>query len=159
MGFNAPKLNLYWGGLDSIWVDLPISGSWFGFIPDRSQSPRGPLQWGLIGSMVFILLISLGKNAGFFNQMLYNTLPLFNSSERLVGPYPWRHSSPVWAALWALQALLFIKKKTNDRLVILKRSGITMAAIIGIIILSGLVFFDLRVASTVNLNRLVSWTR
>ncbi|MCB0657194.1 MAG: hypothetical protein KDC57_13710 [Saprospiraceae bacterium] len=143
-GFNAPKINLYWGGLDStggpayfgviVWL-LFIVGIW---------SLRGPLQWGFMASMLFILLISLGKNAGFFNELLYNYLPLFNKFRAPSSAISVAVFLAVTGGALGLNELLFSKKKANEKLVILKRAGITLGAILGLILISGLFFFTFK---------------
>ena len=39
---------------------------------------RGPLLWGSIGAMSLAILMAWGKNAAWFNEILFNHLPLYN---------------------------------------------------------------------------------
>ncbi|MEM7572574.1 MAG: YfhO family protein [Bacteroidota bacterium] len=39
---------------------------------------RGPLKWWLIGGTLLIILVSMGKEAAWFNRPLFDHLPLFN---------------------------------------------------------------------------------
>ena len=143
-GYNGSKINLYWGGLYStggpayfgviLWL-LFFVGVW---------ALRGPLRWGLIASMALILLISLGKYGVPINEMFFNTLPLYN---KFRAP-----SSAVTVAIFlaavggalGLNALLFTKKKMDEKLRILKRAGITMGALLLLILISGVLFFDFK---------------
>ena len=71
-------LPMYWGALPftsgaiyfgAIMVFLFILGMFL---------VKGPLKWWLVGSVVFTIMMSYGKNMEWFNRLLFEYVPMFN---------------------------------------------------------------------------------
>ena len=77
-GANVSSVPMYWGGQPSTAGPVYLGAiAWFLFILGMFVV-KGTWKWGILASVIFAFLLSLGKYFSGFNEMIFNLLPLYN---------------------------------------------------------------------------------
>jgi len=101
----------------------------------------GPLRWGLIGASLLIVLLSMGRHAAWLNQLLFDSLPLFNkfrTPNSVINILPIFMVIPIGLALQKIASTVDRKKLVRP---LLFASGAT-ALIYLVFGVGGSMFFD-----------------
>ncbi len=77
-GYGSQKFYLYWGGLDFTGGPAYFSMVLWFFMLYFLIASKHPLRWWVVGSIVLLSLMSLGKYFEVFNKLLFDVLPLLN---------------------------------------------------------------------------------
>jgi hypothetical protein len=73
--FQAP---MYWGAMGSTSGTYYVGAIICMLFLMGAQILKGPIKWWLIGAVILTFLLALGNNLNFFNEPLFNNLPLLS---------------------------------------------------------------------------------
>jgi len=77
-GANVPAASLYWGALPFTSGPAYMGAIFCFLFLFGAMTLKGSVKWWLVAATFLTILISLGKNFGGFNELLYNILPMYN---------------------------------------------------------------------------------
>lgn len=100
---------------------------------------RGVIRWWSLAAVAFLLLVSMGANAGWLNKLLFDVLPLFNKFRA--------HSSimPVAGIVISMAGILGLSQLIDGKV---DRSSIIKPAMIGTGVFAGLTLIVAMVGSS-----------
>ncbi|MEM6320342.1 MAG: YfhO family protein [Bacteroidota bacterium] len=73
--FQAP---MYWGAMGSTSGTYYVGAIICMLFLLGAQLVKGPVKWWLVGAVILTFMLALGKNLDFFNQPMFNNLPLLS---------------------------------------------------------------------------------
>jgi len=146
-----PISNLYWGGLP-----FTSGPAYFGAIilflfVMGAILVKGPFKWWIVGSVLLILLLSLGKNLDWFQRLFFDYFPLYNKWR---SPNSAISIASLFFPLLGAMALSRVVKGSYDSKEVLKAIYIAAAATGGLALLMagiGTTFFSFLLPSEGNL--------
>ena len=72
------QLPLYWGALPSTSGPIYFGAVLLFLAVIGLRTVKSPVKWWLVSAILITVLLSYGKNAAWFNQFLFDTIPMFN---------------------------------------------------------------------------------